>query len=327
MQEFDVRAISLKLLREPALRQALERLSRGSHVVPDPAAQGSVAQSSVAQGSAAQGSAAPDSATQDAAASEFVATLVAGGLCTTEEGRPQLTRLGRSVSYHLSEHRIQIEQGAADRFVSRLDVRQDSRVLDIGCGAGQSLVALTRQQPRVAVGIELDPTALAIFAAIRELEQMPRAFSVRGNAEILPFADSSFDRVLCRVVLMHVRVLPALAEIARVSAAGALVYLHLTDFWFYWRKLLKLRLERGGVPFALVNGLLLQTIGRQIRMRATRTMSYQTVGSISRRLERHGFEIVSIEQNRDRRLGPDHRQPKILARRRGTRSTVGASAA
>ncbi len=266
--------MSLRLLRDRQLAEALERLSRDTSDVSLPLAE----------------------------------ILAAGQLCDLTPPRPRVTRLGRTVVYHLSEYRTQIEKGAADRYLSRLDVGRDSRILDVGCGAGQSLVAMLREQPRFGVGLEFDPTALAVFAAIREFECLHNAFAVRGNAEVLPFADGSFDRVLCRVVLMHVRVLPALAEIARVSAAGALVYLHLTDFWFYWRKLLRRRWERGGVPFALVNGLLLQFLGLQIRVGATRSMNYQSVGGVRRWLTRHGFEIVSVEQ--DRRL-----QPKILARR------------
>ncbi len=283
MNHLDVRTIGRQLLREPPLRAALEQLANGN--------------------------------LQDL--SETLAEpLLAGQLCEPDDNGLRLTRLGRGIAYHLSELRIQLENGGADTYVSQLDIRHDSKVLDIGCGAGQSLVALSREQPRLGVGLEFDPVALALFAAIRDVEQLPGVDAVRGNAETLPFADSSFDRIICRSVLMHVRVLPTLAEIARVCADGGLVYLHLTDFWFYLRKLLRARWERGGVPFALVNGLLLQSFSRQIRMRATRTMSYQTVGSISRRLDGLGFDVIAVEQDRRQLMGPRHRQPKILARKR-----------
>lgn len=269
-------SVCLQLLHEPSLFQALEQLAH------DPSGVGN----------------------------RRVETLVAGGLC--DPGPPvTLTRLGRSVSYHLAEYRRQIDDGAANIFTSRLDIRPDSRVLDVGCGAGQSLVALLRERPRIGVGVEFDSTALAVFAAISEFEGLDSAHPVRGNAEVLPFADGSFDRILCRVVLMHVRVLPTLSEIARVSATGALVYLHLTDFWFYWRKFLNRQWEKGGVPFALLNGLLLQFLGLQIRIGVTRSMNYQSLVAVRRWLTRNGFEIVRVEEDREhRRL-----QPKILARR------------
>ncbi len=283
MTHLDVRAISRRLLQQPALRAALERLASG--------------------------------ATHDLTAAQ-IEPLIAGRLCRQDANGPHLTRLGRSIAYHLSELRIQIDESGASKYVSQLDINRNSRILDIGCGAGSSLVALSREQPRLAVGIDYDPVALALFAALREVEQLRNVIPVRGNSETLPFADASFDRVLCRGVLMHVLVAPTLIEIARVCTADSLVYLHLTDFWFYWRKLVRGRWERGGVPFALVNGVLLQFLGRQIRMRSTRTMSYQTVASISRRMENLGFDIVDIEQDRANVLGARHRQPKILARKR-----------
>ncbi len=277
MKSSILHATCLRLLRDPRLLQALEDLSH------DP--------SGVSR--------------------EQAEILADGGLCNLTPPRAALTRLGRGVSYHLAEYRRQIEGGAAETYISRLDVRHDSRVLDVGCGAGQSLVALLRERPRLGVGLEFDATALAVFTAISEFEGLRGAHPVRGNAEMLPFADGSFDRILCRVVLMHVRVLPTLAEIARVSAAGALVYLHLTDFWFYWRKFLRRQWEKGGVPFALLNGLLLQFLGLQVRIGATRSMNYQSLVAVRRWLIRHGFEIVGIEEDREhRRL-----QPKILARR------------
>ncbi|MEM7586082.1 MAG: class I SAM-dependent methyltransferase [Acidobacteriota bacterium] len=293
MQHLDVRAISRRLLREPPLREALAELARG------------------------------EGSTLGARALE---PLITGRLCERTPDGPRLTRLGRGIAYHLSELRIQIEEGGAKQYVSRLDIRSDSRILDVGCGAGQSLVALSEQRPALTAGIDFDPVALALMAAVRDVEQLPTLFAVRANAERLPFADGSFDRIICRSVLMHVRVLPTLAEISRVCTEGGLVYLHLTDFWFYWRKLLRARWERGGVPFALLNGLLLQTLGRQLRMRATRTMSYQTVGSVRRTLMRYGFEILEVERHQQGVMGERHRQPKILARRRAASPSRGAEA-
>ncbi len=290
MRQIDVRSVGLELLRQPPLSRALATLAQGSNEAP----------------------------------SKHLDDLIQRGLCEVSAPGPRVTRLGRSLAYHLAEYRTQIEAGAAAGFVSKLELRRDSRVLDVGCGAGQSLVALMRGQPRMGVGLEFDEVALAMFAALRDFEGTTNAIPVRGDAERLPFGNASFDRVLCRVVLMHVRVLPTLAEIARVCAPGGLVYLHLTDFWFYWRKLLRGRWERGGVPFALANGLLLQLLGRQIRMRATRTMNYQTVATVIRRLERLGFEILSIERQHEKPLAKGYPQPKILARRLAPSKEKGA---
>ncbi|PIO99174.1 DVU_1556 family methyltransferase [Pleomorphomonas carboxyditropha] len=83
-------------------------------------------------------------------------------------------------------------------------------VLDVGCGAGDSLVWLERHG-FVGIGIDLDERALAIAAS--------RAVSAlfHGDGVRLPFADAGFDAVLseCSLSLMPDR-RAALAEWARV---------------------------------------------------------------------------------------------------------------
>ena len=170
------------------------------------------------------------------------------------------------------EYETQVEAGGTYSLRSLLELRPESRILDVGCGAGQTLAALAPSSS-LGIGLEFDSTCLEIFAALRDVERLKNVVAVRADAEHLPFRDGVFDCVVCRVVLMYVRVPLVIQEIARVSADKALVYLHLTDVWFYLRKFLTLQWERGGVPFALINGLLLQTLGVQIPVRTGRTLT------------------------------------------------------
>jgi SAM-dependent methyltransferase len=93
--------------------------------------------------------------------------------------------------------------------------------LDVGCGAGLSLIRLAglREVGRV-VGLEPDPGAL-------RLARRHRGFEVsEGSALELPFEDQSFDVVTCFDVFQHLpeggdRV--ASSEIARVLRAGGVV--------------------------------------------------------------------------------------------------------
>ena len=90
--------------------------------------------------------------------------------------------------------------------------------LDVGCGAGLSLIRLAGLRPigRV-VGLEPDPAALRLARRQRGFEL------VEGSALDLPFGSGSFDVITCFDVLQH---LPergdhrALGEIVRVLRPG-----------------------------------------------------------------------------------------------------------
>jgi len=224
-----------------------------------------------------------------------------------------LNKRGRQIAYQFSEYLSQRNIEYSRDLISRLDITADHRVLDIGCGMGQSLVALSESGFRLGVGVDCDLANLEMFSALRDTSDLKNLVTVGASAEELPFQESVFDRILCRVTLMYVNVPVAIKNISRVAADQALLYLHLTDAWFYLRKLLKLNWEGGGVPFALVNGLLLQSVGLQIQLRTGRTFNYQTVGTVIRLLKRNGFEILSVYSHRSFR--PTGSQPKILARR------------
>lgn len=95
-----------------------------------------------------------------------------------------------------------------------LEAGSSYRVLDIGCGAGNVLERIQAQERH---GIDLSGVM-----AERARKRLGKAATiVQGDAEELPFAAGSFDRVLCSSVLSHVlhpeRVL---AEAYRVLKPG-----------------------------------------------------------------------------------------------------------
>src|SRR5688500_9239439 len=85
-----------------------------------------------------------------------------------------------------------------------------ARVLEIGCGDGALLEALTAagHDPAAMFGIDLSAEELAASG--------PRAVA-QARAQALPIADDSLDAVVSHLVLMLVPQLdPVIAELARV---------------------------------------------------------------------------------------------------------------
>ena len=90
-----------------------------------------------------------------------------------------------------------------------------ARVLDVGCGSGEQLVAL-RDAGCDPVGVE--PTA----SLVRDLTV--RGFDVRqGYAEHLPVEDGSVDGVVCKVALPYTDERRAIGEWGRVVRQGGRV--------------------------------------------------------------------------------------------------------
>lgn len=76
------------------------------------------------------------------------------------------------------------------------------RLLDVACGHGASAVLAARELGCEVVGLEYGEGAVAeAGAAARAAGVASRVSFVRGDAEALPFADGSFDAVLCECSL------------------------------------------------------------------------------------------------------------------------------
>ena len=94
-------------------------------------------------------------------------------------------------------------------------------VLDLGCAGGFMAEALDARGARVT---GIDPAAEAITAARAHAAQEGRTITYDvGVGEALPYADASFDSVVCVDVLEHVQDLTrVLAEVTRVLRPGGL---------------------------------------------------------------------------------------------------------
>lgn len=96
-----------------------------------------------------------------------------------------------------------------------LELEEGSKLVDIGCGRGFYLKALKKFWPKLKItGVDLNEKYLE--ETERNLVGL-RVKLIKANAEKLPFADNSFDRIIVSEVLEHVSDdRKALAEIHRV---------------------------------------------------------------------------------------------------------------
>jgi ubiquinone/menaquinone biosynthesis C-methylase UbiE len=126
-------------------------------------------------------------------------------------------------------HRFSGLGAVHEKMISMAELQPSQRVLDIGCGTGNLLLALGRGHPGVEIeGLDPDPRALA--KAARKAHRAGVAASWRtGYAQDLPHADGSVDRVFSSLMLHH---MPddddkdaLLAEVRRVLRPDGLLVL------------------------------------------------------------------------------------------------------
>jgi ubiquinone/menaquinone biosynthesis C-methylase UbiE len=109
-----------------------------------------------------------------------------------------------------------------------MSLHPGDRVLDLGCGEGRHVISayLAANVQSVGVDLCLDDlrTTRAKYLDFAEPGNPDKSFALSSaNALALPFADDSFDKVICSEVLEHIPdYRAALAEIERVLKPGGL---------------------------------------------------------------------------------------------------------
>ena len=108
------------------------------------------------------------------------------------------------------------------RALRRAGLSEGMSVLDVGCGTGVIAAQATRITGAQGYVLALDPSIGMLYEARRNRVRT----AVQGMGEQLPFADSSFDRLIMGYALRHVSDLRlAFAEYQRVLKPGGLLLL------------------------------------------------------------------------------------------------------
>jgi 2-polyprenyl-3-methyl-5-hydroxy-6-metoxy-1,4-benzoquinol methylase len=124
-------------------------------------------------------------------------------------------------------------------------------LLDVGCGDGALASELAR---RGAIVTGLDPAPAMIAAARRRSETagtQPRY--IEGRAEILPFEDATFDRVVAVALLCFVGDADEpVAEMARVLKPGGRLIIGELGRWSLWAAYRRIRGWMGNPTWRMV---------------------------------------------------------------------------
>lgn len=117
-------------------------------------------------------------------------------------------------------------QGLPRWFMEQLQIPENARVLEVGCGPGGFWSELAETIPRSWHITLSDFSPGMVSQARQRLSTLVRPFTVvQADVRNLPFPDQSFDAVIANFMLYHVPDRPlALAEIHRVLSRKGRLY-------------------------------------------------------------------------------------------------------
>jgi ubiquinone/menaquinone biosynthesis C-methylase UbiE len=178
-------------------------------------------------------------------------------------------------------------------------------VLDLGCGSNPTVQALSLPGGAIRVGLDLDPEAVKVAQ-----RQASGARFAAADGHVLPFRSGCFDLVIAKGAFQLMDIPVALREVNRVLCKGGQVWMTICPLRAVAMRIVAdlqtARLQDAIYQsYAIVNGLLLDLVGRQFPypFNRRRVESFQTVRGIARALVRAGFAEVRFEL---RKRDPGH---------------------
>lgn len=242
--------------------------------------------------------------------------------CSSREAKPALDASLYDAAYYLSEcegyeqfiaSNGQILSNRLTRALECADVQSGMRVLDVGCGRGESLIWLTRHGAE-AWGLDYADEALRLAKSalqVAGLNTKYRYCLLAANARHLPFPPESFDRVLMLDIVEHLHpweLEQALAEVWRVLRWDGKVIVHTApNLWYYQFGYPLFRL------FEYLHGVRLPRNPRQrFRYHQQVHVNEQSPRSLARALQHAGFQSHVWVEDIQRRWANRDRLAKAL---------------
>lgn len=200
--------------------------------------------------------------------------------------------------YHLLELAIAKQPSDQRRIMPEISPHH-RKILDVGCGAGQTLIASNLDPDVFAVGVDLDPAALSLGTRLST-----RCNFVCAKGEALCFPSESFDLVISRVALPYMHIPKTLNEIWRVLRQGGDLWVALhppsiaTEELIHNLSVLKWKRVAHQL-YVLINSLTLHVLNKEFSFPVGQVgyESFQTNKGFSRALRSAGFAEIQI--NRD----------------------------
>ena len=124
--------------------------------------------------------------------------------------------------------------------IDRLGLRPGDKLLDLGCGEGRHSISAFLQGDINVVGLDLSAKDLATAKGRLAdfniaADKIDHCLFIQGSGFTLPFADHTFDQVICSEVLEHIiEYEKVLAEIKRVLKPGGVFAVSVPRYFPEW---------------------------------------------------------------------------------------------
>ena len=202
-----------------------------------------------------------------------------------------------AVDYHQRELAVALDPTNPARAMPPV-LSRHQRILDVGCGMGQTLVAAHLPSSVEAFGVDSDREAIEAGRGVAP----SNVTLVCASGEELPFENEYFDLVFSRVALPYMDINRALQEMSRVLKGGG-------DLWFalHPASMVLARARRSAwrgdlgdlvfCAYVLSNGLLFNYAGTTFSFLGRRE-TFQTLSGISKAMKRAGLLCFPLLSSR-----------------------------